>query len=274
MQTHQLGDTSAEQADRDDTWKALSDPTRRAILDALRSGPATTGSIAERFPISRIAVMRHLDVLATAGLVLNRKRGRERWHFVNLVPLMSLHERWSTPLSQSLGTGLVSLKSDLESPMPSDTHPTSDVSSLEIELEVEIASPPATVFAAVMETPGAWWGQPYLNDDALAMTIESNLGGAFVEVWPNGGLVLATVTGLRADEWIQLTGPFHLGAVHAVVELSLASHPTGTHLALSFRAHGLINEAMASAFTGGWHELIAERLKRFVEDGTRLGIDG
>ena len=264
MEIHQL----------DETWKALSDPTRRAILDALRGGPATTGSLASLFPISRIAVMRHLDVLARAGLVLNRKRGRERWHFVNLVPLMSLHERWSTPVGASLGAGLVSFKHDLESSMPTDNAPPAEVSTLEIELEVDIAGQPSTVFAAVVDTPGAWWGHPYLREDAVELTIEPRLGGAFVEVWPSGGLVMATITGMRADEWIQLTGPFHLGPVSAVVEISLAPHGNGTRLELAFRAFGLIDPAMADAFTGGWRELISERLRRFVEDGTRLGIDG
>jgi len=63
-----------------DLWRALADPTRRRILDLLRLRPAITGEIAAAFPISRIAVMRHLEVLAEAELVTSRKRGRERWH--------------------------------------------------------------------------------------------------------------------------------------------------------------------------------------------------
>ncbi|MGH2782406.1 MAG: metalloregulator ArsR/SmtB family transcription factor, partial [Thermoleophilaceae bacterium] len=58
-------------------WKALSDRSRRRILDLLRAGPATTGQVAAEFEISRIAVMRHLSVLADAGLVVSQKRGRE-----------------------------------------------------------------------------------------------------------------------------------------------------------------------------------------------------
>src|SRR5215470_1745511 len=70
----------------DDTaplWRALADPTRRRILDLLRERPLITGEIAAQFPISRIAVMRHLEVLSEAGLVTSRKRGRERWHYLN-----------------------------------------------------------------------------------------------------------------------------------------------------------------------------------------------
>jgi DNA-binding transcriptional ArsR family regulator len=68
-------------------WRALADPTRRRILDLLRQQPLITGEIAAQFPISRIAVMRHLDVLSQAGLVASRKRGRQRWHYLNTVPL-------------------------------------------------------------------------------------------------------------------------------------------------------------------------------------------
>src|SRR2546426_761327 len=64
-------------------WKALADPTRRAILDALRKGPRTTGDLCGRFDVTRFAVMKHLAVLEDAGLVLARRQGRERWNHLN-----------------------------------------------------------------------------------------------------------------------------------------------------------------------------------------------
>src|SRR4029077_18865659 len=60
----------------------------------LRERPRITNDISSHFEISRIAVMRHLDVLAGAGLVTSRKRGRERWHYLDAVPLQRIHERW------------------------------------------------------------------------------------------------------------------------------------------------------------------------------------
>src|SRR4051812_31930955 len=75
-------------------WAALSDPTRRAILDALRSGPRTTGQLAEMFPTSRFAVMKHLRVLTDSGLVLVRRRSRERWNHLNAIPIQHIYERW------------------------------------------------------------------------------------------------------------------------------------------------------------------------------------
>ena len=84
-------------------WRALADPTRRRILDLLRERPLITGEIAAQFPISRIAVMRHLEVLSEAGLVTSRKRGRERWHYLNAVPLQRLQRRWAEPVAAGLG---------------------------------------------------------------------------------------------------------------------------------------------------------------------------
>ncbi len=65
--------------DLDHIWKALADPTRRTILDFLRAGPRPTTAIVEQFPdLSRFAVMKHLDVLRQAALVITREEGRQR----------------------------------------------------------------------------------------------------------------------------------------------------------------------------------------------------
>ena len=81
--------------DLDPIWKALADETRRTILDFLRSGPKTTTSIVEQFPdLSRFAVMKHLDVLRQAALVLTREDGRQRINSLNAVPIRMIYERW------------------------------------------------------------------------------------------------------------------------------------------------------------------------------------
>jgi DNA-binding transcriptional ArsR family regulator len=81
--------------DLDQIWKALSDETRRSILDMLRTGPRTTTEIVDRFPdLSRFAVMKHLDVLRQAALVLTREVGRRRINSLNAVPIRMIYERW------------------------------------------------------------------------------------------------------------------------------------------------------------------------------------
>src|ERR1700736_3481814 len=88
-------------------WLALSDPTRRRILDLLRERPRITGDIASHFDVSRIAVMRHLQVLSAAGLVTSRKRGRERWHYLDALPLQRMYERWVDTHAASWASGLL-----------------------------------------------------------------------------------------------------------------------------------------------------------------------
>lgn len=81
--------------DLDHVWKALSDPTRREILDLLRDGPRPTTQIVERFPdLSRFGVMKHLDVLREAGLVTTRAEGRRRINALNVAPIRQILERW------------------------------------------------------------------------------------------------------------------------------------------------------------------------------------
>ncbi len=76
-------------------FRALGDPTRRAILDALYEKPLTTGELASRFPdITRYAVMKHLKVLVEADLVVVRREGKRRWNALNPVPLRVMYRRW------------------------------------------------------------------------------------------------------------------------------------------------------------------------------------
>ena len=81
--------------DNNIVWKALADPTRREILDALRDGPRTTTQLVELFPqLSRFGVMKHLDVLRDANLVTTRSEGRHRLNSLNATPLRDVIERW------------------------------------------------------------------------------------------------------------------------------------------------------------------------------------
>lgn len=75
-------------------WKALADPTRRKLLDLLKEGPRTTGELCDQFRTSRFAVMKHLAILQRARLIIVVPRGRERWNYLNAVPLQQIYERW------------------------------------------------------------------------------------------------------------------------------------------------------------------------------------
>jgi DNA-binding transcriptional ArsR family regulator/uncharacterized protein YndB with AHSA1/START domain len=251
-------------------WRALADPTRRRILDMLRQGPLITGVIAAQFPVSRIAVMRHLEVLSEAGLVTSRKRGRERWHYLNAVPLQKLHRRWADPAAAGFASALLRLQDTVETegrPME-PIRPTVDVA-----LDIEIAGPPGVVFAALTKDVGGWWGPPFVTARATSLAMDPRLGGLFTERWEDGGQVIASVTGWAQDEHLALTGSFHMGVGVGVAAFDLAESGAGTLLRFSFRAIGVVDAAVGEAMSRGWAELVQTRLKGLVETGTRLGAD-
>src|ERR1700712_4883249 len=102
----------------DEVFKALSDPTRRALLDALfEQDGQTLGSLEQRSPLTRFGVMKHLRVLEEAGLVVTRRRGREKLHYLNAVPIRLVHDRWVGKYAEPWVAGLSDLKHSLEDTM-------------------------------------------------------------------------------------------------------------------------------------------------------------
>ncbi|HKA66417.1 MAG TPA: helix-turn-helix domain-containing protein [Solirubrobacterales bacterium] len=99
----------------DEVFKALADPTRRSLLDELfeRDGQALS-ALERRLPMTRFGVMKHLKVLEEAGLVTTRKRGREKLHFLNPVPIRLVHDRWVSKYAEPWAAALSELKHDIE----------------------------------------------------------------------------------------------------------------------------------------------------------------
>jgi DNA-binding transcriptional ArsR family regulator len=99
----------------DPVWKALSDATRRAILDFLRDRPRTTTEIVESFPhMTRFGVMKHLDVLREAQLVQTREAGRQRLNSLNVLPIRQIYERWVGPFQELWSSVLLGIKDSAE----------------------------------------------------------------------------------------------------------------------------------------------------------------
>jgi DNA-binding transcriptional ArsR family regulator len=101
--------------DDDRVFKALADPTRRMLLDRLfeRDG-RTLSDLEADVPMTRFGVMKHLRVLADAGLVVTRKSGREKLHFLNPVPIRLIHDRWIDKYTEGPAAMLADLKRTLE----------------------------------------------------------------------------------------------------------------------------------------------------------------
>jgi DNA-binding transcriptional ArsR family regulator len=101
--------------DLDPVWKALSDPTRRAILDLLRQGPRTTTEIVDTFPhLTRFGIMKHVDVLREAGLIDTREEGRQRVNSLNVVPIRRIYERWVGKFEELWSSHLLRIKESSE----------------------------------------------------------------------------------------------------------------------------------------------------------------
>src|SRR6266702_2117754 len=248
------GDVAPEvEGDGSPVWLARADPTRRRMLDLLRERPRITGDIASHFDVSRIAVM----------------RGRERWHYLNAVPLQQMYERWVDTHNASWASGLLRFGRRVDSRAK---RMNTDQPAVDVALDVAIAASRSLVFAALTEDPGGWWGHPYLRSDATGLTLEPELGGLVVESWDGGGAVLASVTGWTDGRYLQLTGPFHLGLALGIATFQLSDSDGGTSVQFSFRAIGAIEPQLVERFAEGWTELVGRRLKTLVETGKRLGV--
>ena len=96
-------------------FKALADPTRRSLLDELfKQDGQTLSALEGRLPMTRFGVMKHLRVLEEAGLVTTRRRGREKLHFLNAVPIRLIHDRWVSKYAEPWAATLTELKTQLE----------------------------------------------------------------------------------------------------------------------------------------------------------------
>jgi DNA-binding transcriptional ArsR family regulator len=95
-------------------FRALVDPTRRRLLDALREGDRTTSDLVALVPeMTRFGVMDHLRVLVDAGLVTVRREGRERINALNPVPIRRLYDRWMRPYAEGVAIELLRLEAAL-----------------------------------------------------------------------------------------------------------------------------------------------------------------
>jgi DNA-binding transcriptional ArsR family regulator len=105
------------EADLSEVFKALADPTRRFLLDLLfaRDGRTLT-ELESELEMTRFGVMKHLKVLEAANLVVTRRSGREKLHFLNPVPIRQLHDRWIDKYTERTVTALLDLKNELERP--------------------------------------------------------------------------------------------------------------------------------------------------------------
>ncbi|HEX5630759.1 MAG TPA: metalloregulator ArsR/SmtB family transcription factor [Acidimicrobiia bacterium] len=168
--------------DDDAVFRALGNPTRRSILDRLRSGPLTTGDLAAAHPdLSRFAVMQHLGVLTTAGLVVVRRRGRQRFNHLNAVPLRRVYERWVGTIAGASAEELLALSRHIERGIPM-----SEIRTVRVENEIRFKATPERVFAAMTTESLQWFPHTYGEERVVGIVCEPRAGGLLREDWGDG----------------------------------------------------------------------------------------
>jgi len=124
----------------DDVFRALADATRRSLLDELfKQDGQTLSALEERLPMTRFGVMKHLKLLEEAGLVVTRRRGREKLHFLNAVPIRLLHDRWVSKYTEPWVAALSDLKTKLEN------------HTMQKEFEIYIKTTPDRLWQAITD---------------------------------------------------------------------------------------------------------------------------
>ena len=252
------------------TFKALTHPIRREILDILKIGPKTTGELSDAFDdISRYAVMKHLTILEEANLVLVKREGRQRQNFLNAIALQKIVDRWVSKYQSGLASSLLALKSNLErgtKPMNNENQFKHD--TFQIEQELRIEAPIDKVFASLTEDINSWWAYRLCGEES-ALSLEAEVGGRFIEKAATGhGALWGTVTYINAPHEIRLNGLLGMtGAVNSAYSYKIQEDGDHTILSLSHHASGLLDPNWHTAHDEGWKELLGKFLKNYVENG-------
>jgi DNA-binding transcriptional ArsR family regulator/uncharacterized protein YndB with AHSA1/START domain len=246
-------------------WAALSDQTRRRILDLLRERPRTTGEIADEFPTSRFAVMKHLNVLESAGLILIRREGRERWNHLNAVPLQLLYERWVRPYQTLWASRMTNLKSKIEE---ENVMKTRTAALGQVELEIPIQAPAERIWKALVEETTFWWSKDfYTSQKTKGFHIEPKLGGRMYEDWGDGaGVIWYEIFAINPPLSLDLRGYLAVpyGPAFSLLHLELKANAGETVLMLSDSTIGAPKDDGKAKFDG-WKQLFEDGLKNYVE---------
>ena len=243
----------------DDVFRALADPTRRSLLDELfRQDGQTLSELERRLPMTRFGVMKHLRVLERAGLVVTRRRGREKLHFLNPVPIRLVHDRWVSKYSEPWAATLSDLKRRLED------------RTMEKVYEIYIKTTPERLWQAITdpELRAKYnFGAAVLSDWEVGSRFEVRAGdlllgeGEIVEADPPRRLV-QTMVALWSDE-VKAEGPSRV---------TWEIEPVGDSCRLSV-THDRLREGANAQLYGGW-PMVLSGLKTLLETGEMLTTPG
>lgn len=260
-----------EIVDSETVWRALASPHRRMLLDLLREGPQTTGQLVRQMPgLSRFAVMQHLGVLAEAGLVLIRREGRQRFNYVNPIPLREIYERWVNRLSSSAAETALHLKRYAET-----THEVAKLADqdsyrlVRIEMELRIRAPRERVFAAITDELDNWWPHRYKPDSKIV--VDSRVGGMIEERFANGGgAQYGSIAYIDPPSVLMTTGPSALNrGQYSFNTEKLEQDGEYTIVKREMQIWGTVSEEVEKMFREGTRMLMENALRQYCESGVR-----
>jgi DNA-binding transcriptional ArsR family regulator/uncharacterized protein YndB with AHSA1/START domain len=246
-------------------FKALADPTRRELLDRLRQRDGQTLTELEAaLSMTRFGVMKHLDVLEVANLVLTRKAGRFKYHYLNSAPLQEITDRWIEPITRRAMTrALLDLKSNLEG---ETTMPNSDTMKPDFVLETFIRTTPQKLWDAL--TKGEMSKHYYIAGAAITGTIEN--GAAYQYLTGDGNVMLSgEILDAKLHSRLEMTfvpGWGSNAASRNVYEIEAVGEVTKLTI-LHFGLH-----PGQEGVKDGWAKITAS-LKSYLETGKALNFE-
>ena len=244
----------------DQVFRALSDATRRDLLDALFEGDGQTlGTLARRHAMTRIGVAKHLRVLEEAGLVVTRRRGREKHHFLNPIPIRLVHDRWVSKYTEPWAAGLTDLKRKLEAPM-------------EKVFEIYIRTTPERLWEAITD--------PTIREKyhfGAGAHSDWTRGSSYQLRHPGADGPLAEGENLEVDAPRRLVQSMNVrwsaeAAAEATSRVTWEIEPVGDSCRLTV-THDQLREGGPEEIYGGW-PMILSGLKTWLETGEILTTPG
>jgi DNA-binding transcriptional ArsR family regulator/uncharacterized protein YndB with AHSA1/START domain len=272
-------------------FKALADPTRRHLLDRLQDrGGRTLTELESELAMTRFGVMKHLKVLEDAGLVIARKSGREKLHFLNPVPIRLIHDRWIDKYTERHASALADLKHELEG-LAMSTETTNEATGTAVTTQVYsvfIKATPEAVWTAItdpewalrygykapqrydLKPGGEYWVGPSAEmkefgaPDTIIVgeVLESDPPNRLVQTWHalfDQGIAAEAVTRLTWEIVPVQWGPTPSGVTKLTVTHELDGAPATAAVV-----------AGGTAMGGGWLYIISD-LKTLLETGAPLG---
>ena len=247
-------------SDVEPIFRALADPTRRALLDTLfeRDGQTLVALTVGR-DMTRIAVAKHLTILEEAGLVVVQRRGREKFHYLNPVPIRLVHDRWVSKYTETWAAALSGLKRELELPM-------------EKVFEIYIRTTPQRLWDAICdpETRAKYH---------FGASVESvwTTGSTFRLVHPGSDTPLAEGDNVVVDPPRRLVQTMHTlwseaAAAQGTTRVTWEIEPVGDSCRLTVTHDELAGDAPPEIY-GGW-PMILSGLKTWLETGEPLTTPG